>query len=299
MQLKQVLIISVALIAIVLALFLNGTIASLVGRLIQIPTIRKTIWKVWYDYIATFHKKESNITFMNYGFIPLSETEEESMKLTIKENDVGERLNSNLYHAVVSEVKDQISGSVVLEVGAGRGGGASFITRYFNPRNYTGMDYSERAVALSSVRHSAVQGLTFAHGDAENNPFENESFDFVLNVESSHCYANVEKFFAESYRVLKTGGYFLMADFRGANGSAQLIEQLQSLPWKKFTHTDITSNVLAALDADDVRKRRMIAETIPLIFQNLMGEFQGVSGGAVHEGFKQRTILYHRFSCQK
>ena len=298
MQLKQFVIILVALTAFVLALFLNGTIASLVGRLIEVPTIRKTIWKVWYDYIATFHKKESNITFMNYGFIP-SETEVESMKLQIEDNDVEERLNANLYHAVISEVKDQISGSVVLEVGAGRGGGASFITRYFHPRNYTGMDYSERAVALSSIRHSSVRGLTFAHGDAENIPFESESFDFVLNVESSHCYANVEKFFSESFRVLKTGGYFLMADFRGVNASAQLIDQLQSLPWKNFAHTDITGNVLAALDADDVRKRRMITETTPLIFQNLMGEFAGVSGGAVHEGFKQRTILYHRFSCQK
>ena len=299
MQLKHIVIVFVALLSFVLALFLNGTIASLVGRLIEIPTIRKTIWKIWYDYIATFHKKESNITFMNYGFIPLSDIEEGKMELAFQADDVEERLNANLYHAVVSEVKDKLNGSVVLEVGAGRGGGASFITRYFHPRNYTGMDYSERAVALSSVRHSSVKELSFAHGDAENIPFANESFDFVLNVESSHCYAHVEKFFSESYRVLKTGGYFLMADFRGVNVSAQLIEQLQSLPWKKFSHTDITGNVLAALDEDDIRKRRMIAETTPLIFQNLMGEFAGVTGGAVHEGFKQRTILYHRFSCQK
>ncbi len=57
-------------------------------------------------------------------------------------------------------------------------------------------------------------GLTFVQGDSENLPFENDVFDAVLNVESSHCYGNVKKFILEVARVLKDGGCLLWSDFR-------------------------------------------------------------------------------------
>ena len=50
--------------------------------------------------------------------------------------------------------------------------------------------------------------------NAQNLPFQNESFDAVLNVESSHRYPQMEKFLNEVYRVLKPNGYFLFTDFR-------------------------------------------------------------------------------------
>lgn len=51
-------------------------------------------------------------------------------------------------------------------------------------------------------------------GDAEKLPLADASFDAVLNVESSHCYGNVETFFREAARVLRPDGRFLFADFR-------------------------------------------------------------------------------------
>ena len=47
-------------------------------------------------------------------------------------------------------------------------------------------------------------------------PFPDASFDVVINVESSHCYGHVDRFFAEVARVLRPGGWFLYTDFRGA-----------------------------------------------------------------------------------
>ena len=34
-------------------------------------------------------------------------------------------------------------------------------------------------------------------GDSENLPFEDNTFDAVLNIESSHCYASMDKFIKE------------------------------------------------------------------------------------------------------
>jgi ubiquinone/menaquinone biosynthesis C-methylase UbiE len=44
------------------------------------------------------------------------------------------------------------------------------------------------------------------HGDAENLPFPQVSFDAVINVESAHCYGSIERFLAEVHRVLRPGG---------------------------------------------------------------------------------------------
>ena len=76
-----------------------------------------------------------------------------------------------------------------------------------------GLDLAERAVAHCNATHGRDR-LDFRAGDAENLPFADGSFDAVLNVESSHCYPDITKFFAEVARVLRPGGYLLMADLR-------------------------------------------------------------------------------------
>jgi SAM-dependent methyltransferase len=59
-------------------------------------------------------------------------------------------------------------------------------------------------------------------GDAEALPFADAEFDVVLNIESSHNYPHLEKFFAEAVRVLKPGGYLVHADMMTSSFRAQL-----------------------------------------------------------------------------
>ena len=98
-------------------------------------------------------------------------------------------------------------------MGSGRGGGASYVSRYLKPRSVVGIDISKYAVRLCNSIHQ-YPNLSFCVGDSEKIPFESESFDVVLNVESSHCYGNIPLFLIEVKRVLKRGGFFLWADFR-------------------------------------------------------------------------------------
>jgi ubiquinone/menaquinone biosynthesis C-methylase UbiE len=188
----------------------------------------------------------------------------------------------------------------VLEVGSGRGGGASFVARYHRPAKIIGADFSPQAVELCRKRHASVPNLSFVVGDAEHLPFPDASFDAVLNVESSHCYGHIEKFFAEAARMLRPGGYFLYADFRpdeeGPAWSKALAAQRN---WELTGFEDITGAVADALQADDARKRKLIAEFIPPAFQHLFGEFAGLVGGQMYEGFRNRQMLYHRFAFRK
>ena len=77
---------------------------------------------------------------MNYGY------SSEGMSLHLDSEDELERYPIQLYNYVSSQ--EVIKDKIVLEVGSGRGGGASFIARYLKPENITGIDISSEAIAL-------------------------------------------------------------------------------------------------------------------------------------------------------
>jgi ubiquinone/menaquinone biosynthesis C-methylase UbiE len=263
-------------------------IGFLVFLLEHSPLLRRALWRWWYGRLAQRHAG-GDWTFMNYGFVPPDGT-----PLALDPADEPDRFCAQLYHRVASAAP--LAGREVLEVGSGRGGGASFVARYHRPARITGADFSPQAVALCRKRHAGVPHLSFVVGDAEQLPFPDASFDAVINVESSHCYGHVERFFAEAARVLRPGGWFLYTDFRSAEDVAGWHARLAAVPgWERVAHEDITAAVADAMQADDARKRALIAEFIPPRFQHLFGEFAGLVGGQMYEGFRARTILYHRF----
>jgi ubiquinone/menaquinone biosynthesis C-methylase UbiE len=188
----------------------------------------------------------------------------------------------------------------VLEVGSGRGGGASYLARYREPKKMVGVDFSPEAVAFCEGRYAKVPNVQFFVGDAEKLPFADACFDVVVNVESSHCYGNIGKFFGEVTRVLRPDGYFVYADLR----TAAEMEELKALlsargNWQILEEEDITAQVAAALKADDTRKRKMIAELVPSEWQPIFKEFAGVDGGKVCQGLEKRELLYSRFVFQR
>jgi SAM-dependent methyltransferase len=91
---------------------------------------------------------------------------------------------------------NDFNGKKVLEVGSGRGGGLSFLTRYFKPKDALGVDFSPVQVDACRKFHSDVPNITFEQGDAENllevPGISEKLFDFIINVESSHCYGKIE-----------------------------------------------------------------------------------------------------------
>ena len=101
-------------------------------------------------------------------------------------------------------------------------------------------------IAFCRKRHN-VPGLDFVQGDAENLPFPDQSFDAVINIESSHCYPRFPRFLAEVARVLRPGGHFLYADLRADVRIGDWEAELAGAPIRLRSHADIKMHVLRGL----------------------------------------------------
>lgn len=165
----------------------------------------KRVWRYWYP-LMTRGLGNDEIVFINWAY-----EEDPPMDLPLEASDEPNRAHINLYHRTATQV--DLGDKQVLEVSCGHGGGASYLTRTLHPASYTGLDLNQAGIKLCKKRHR-LPGLDFVRGDAENLPFDDESFDVVLNVEASHCYPHFRRFLAEVVRVLRPGGYFPYADLR-------------------------------------------------------------------------------------
>ncbi len=223
---------------------------------------------------------------MNYGYAPATV---DVGTPPLRSSDERDRLCIQLYLHAIGHF--DLQDTDVLEVGSGRGGGASYISRYLRPRSMTGMDFSPEAVDLCN-RHRLAPGLAFVCGDAQSMPFPASSFDAVVNIESSHCYESMDAFLSEVYRVLRPGGLFFFADLRSMGGVNALREQFNACRLTVEKETDITTNVLTALRMDNGRKLELIDTLIPRAFHRPFRVFAGIAGTRNYEGLERGKLRY-------
>lgn len=247
--------------------------------------MRQVAWRSLYELLGS-RVRRPEWAFMNYGYAPLDPRQE---TLALGPADEPDRMCIQLYDHVVGDV--DLRGADVLEVGCGRGGGSSFLARYRAPRTVTGVDLSRAGIALCR-RYRHAPGLSFVQGDALDLPFPDDSFDSVVNVESSHCYPSVETFLAEVHRVLRPGGNLLFADLRGKVAMAELEATLRTSPLEVVDMRDITPNVCTALEVDDDRRRALMDAWIPRPFHRPLERFVAVEGSSTHARFRAGENRY-------
>jgi len=265
-------------------------VARIVSIAYRIPSVKRLLWRSWYEFLAHRYR-DRQWTFMNYGHRPPHGT----APLALAPEDEPDRSCIQLYHLVASAV--DLTGREVLEVGSGRGGGASFVARYLRPRRVVGVDVSPRAVAFCRARH-AVPGLSFEVGNAEHLGFAAASFDAILNVESSHCYGDLGAFVREVRRVLRPDGHFLYADFRSRDELDAWRAGLLAAGLRLVVERDITLGVVAALDADDERKRGLIEAQVERPLVRAFCQFAALRGTVLYDKLRGGTVVYRAFVFQ-
>ncbi|MDJ0836206.1 MAG: class I SAM-dependent methyltransferase [Acidobacteriota bacterium] len=193
--------------------------------------------------------------FLNWGYLPNDNPT--FSRVTLPENVINRNPTRLVLELIGDTPLDKNTG--VLDVACGRGGTVTVFRRYFDVGTVNGLDLSNAAVAFCKKTHTWPD-THFTAGDSENLPFADESMDVVTNIESSHCYPNIEKFYSGVWRVLKPGGHFLYTDMLHTVRIPQLEQALQDLGFQIVRKRDITSNVLLSCDEIADANTRLYAD---------------------------------------
>ncbi len=255
---------------------------AIIYRLWQYRFVRKLAGK--YYPLVTRLLGDEGVLFLNWAY-----EEDPPMALPLAASDEPNRANIQLYYRTATQA--DLRGKRVLEVSCGHGGGASYLVRTLHPASYTGLDLNRAGVAFCRERHN-LPGLDFVHGDAENLPFPDQSFDAVINVEASHCYPRFPRFLAEVARVLRPGGHFLYADLRPRDGIAAWEAALADAPMRQLSDRVINAQVLRGMEKNSPRSLDLIGR-LPAFLHGVGREFRGVQGSRFYNALQSGEISYH------
>ena len=231
-----------------------------------------------------------DVVFLNIGY-----EEDPPMALPLAESDEPNRFYIQLYHRTATQA--DLRGKRVLEVGCGHGGGASYLTRTLRPASYTGLDLNRAAIAFCRKRHN-LPNVDFLHGDAENLPFPDQSFDAVVNVESSAAYPHFSRFLAEVARVLRPGGHFLYTDLRPRSDLADWEAALAGAPMRMLSHEDINAQVVRGLENNSQRILDLVAR-MPAPLRPVGREYGGLKGTGFYRAMQSGKYPYRRYCFTK
>jgi ubiquinone/menaquinone biosynthesis C-methylase UbiE len=237
----------------------------------------------FYDAVAT---SVADVTLMNYGYAPDGPA--------IESPPGSEYLCLELYRHVA---RPAIRGGRVLEVSCGRGGGAHFVARTFEPARLIGVDLSAENVRLAEARFGDLPGLEFRVGNAEALDFPDQTFDAVFNVEASHLYPDPARFLAEVYRVLRPGGGLLYADLFWRDSDPE--EMLQEAGLVIHESHDVTPNVLRALELDSERRDNLAEPGLSEDGRREFRDWAGVKGYRAYNRFASGEWIYRSFEARR
>ncbi len=251
---------------------------------------KKIISKYWYPFLSR-RWGEEDVIFLNYGY-----EEDPPVGLPLAASDEPNRYGIQLYHRTATQA--DLSDKQALEVSCGHGGGASYLVRTLRPASYTGLDINADGIAFCRKTHH-LPGLDFVHGDAENLPFPDESFDAVINVEASHGYPRFPRFLAEVARVLRPGGHFLYADFRGYLEFSDWEAALADAPMRLLTERVINAEVLRGMEKNSPRYLDLIGRHLPAFLRPFGRFFAGVPGTRIYREIERGRISYRMYHFTK
>lgn len=264
-----------------------------VDRLLHHPFI----WNLGYRgqnrvYRAMTRRLGSDdVVFLNYGY-----EEDPPMALPLEPPDQPNRYPIQLYHATATQA-DGLTGKRVLEVGCGHGGGASYLMRTLQPASYTGLDLNADAIAFNRKRHK-LASLEFVQGDAENLPFPDQSFDAVINVESSFHYPNFQRFLGEVARLLRPGGHFLYTDGRFRAYVADWEAALAAAPMQTLSGREINAEVVRGLQKNSHRWKAIVDRHRKGFSPGLVG-CQFVEGSLIDRALQEGKFSYRMYCLAK
>lgn len=134
-----------------------------------------------------------------------------SGKIMVKMMNSG---HSKLAHWGFSKVSVK-EDAKIMDAGCGGGANIALWLERCKSGHVTGIDYSEISVEESKKRNSAAikqNRCEIIQGNVADIPFADSAFDCVSAFETIYFWPGLERCFGEVYRILKSGGIFMICN---------------------------------------------------------------------------------------
>ena len=280
----------VAAFPITVLLFLNFLKRQVLYNHHRLAVVAKAFYNYYYSIKGIIHLRVNN-----YGYAPVDEE--------IANYEPELQYGIQLYKEVIKNhrgymINDKTS---VVEVGCGKGAGAEYLLQQFKPREYSGVDYSKNAINYCLSTYNCPKNVRFIFGDAHELPFKEDSVDVVLNVESSHIYKDIDKFFAEVRRILKRGGIFLFADYRYVRNVPihDLEMKIADLGFAVLDRRIITPQIYNACVLASEQRRKVISRASPWLLEKYFYHYAALKGTEKLAHFGNGEIEYFIYHLEK
>jgi SAM-dependent methyltransferase len=249
---------------------------------------KKFFWRVFYNYIGTVGVLKK-ARFLNHGIL------EEDYEFNGYDPLLFRKLSQNLYLHLLKEAI--IDGKNYLELGCGRGAGLDLLMSHYKPVRAVGVDISDTNIRYGKKLNKG-NGVEFIRGDAEKQIFPDKSFDTVLNLESSHCYASKINFYKNVKAILKEDGTFLYSDlFWFDQMTAEMEKQFEEVGFYIAKKEDITPSVMRSIELQaGIRKYYVKGKVSP---NKKLSDMIALPGTPLYEGLKNGTIKYLFYVLKK
>ena len=241
----------------------------------------------WY---VSFADRHANITFLNYGY------SDNGRKINLPADQEPDRYSIQLYYHIAKNI--DFRNKALVEIGCGRGGGLVYLVKKWAPESAIGIDIGKAAIKFCN-RHFKKEGLAFLHGNAQNLPLEDNSFDLVINVESSHRYENFGKFLSEVHRVLRNNGLLLFADYRSMKKMDGLRKDIEEASFKIVKEEFLNRQIVSALKEAHDRKRQFVKIVTPRYLYTAGLDYADKLEAKLIQKFEQKKKLYFNYILQK
>lgn len=134
-----------------------------------------------------------------------------------------------LWRNLLVKKATRVNPSRILDVATGTGDLAIALSKKIPNANITGFDLSAGMLEVGRkkiIKENLTDKIKLIQGDAENMPFEDNSFDVITAAFGIRNFETLENGLSEMYRVLKPGGKLLILEF----------SQPQKFPMKQLYH---------------------------------------------------------------
>jgi SAM-dependent methyltransferase len=122
------------------------------------------------------------------------------------------------WHRTVLKLLPDLNGKRVLEIGCGRGDFVLLLGRQYPLAKIVATDFSDAAIETAQRKLPPDSNVMFKVADAQNLPFDESSFDYVISCE---CLEHVDKppiMMSNVARCLSPGGGFIITTENYFNG---------------------------------------------------------------------------------